>query len=161
VTIQLFRLTAPPEDEIRRFIRKPKDSAFSYPEVGASATAVPTGYDVDHNRIQLGSGEVTWRRAMDAIRAWSRLRGGIEGWHRKRRIAFGDWFAPPGRNLERRLESAGLESPVPHPDRRAALDNLTRKNDTGLKIMSDLTPGCSATDDINHELEANGCAGTK
>jgi uncharacterized protein (UPF0548 family) len=70
VTIRLFRLTAPSEDEIRLFIRKLKDSAFSYPEVGASATAVPTGYNVDHNRVQLGRGEVTWRRAIDAIRAW-------------------------------------------------------------------------------------------
>ncbi|HTF42649.1 MAG TPA: DUF1990 domain-containing protein [Terriglobales bacterium] len=68
--IQLFRLTAPSEDEIRGFIRKQKDSGFSYPEVGASALAVPTGYNVDHNRIQLGSGEVTWGRAVDAIRAW-------------------------------------------------------------------------------------------
>jgi len=66
--IQLFRLTAPSEDEIRGFIRKQKDSGFSYPEVGASALAVPT--NVDHNRIQLGSGEVTWGRAVDAIRAW-------------------------------------------------------------------------------------------
>jgi hypothetical protein len=51
VTIQLFRLTAPSEDDIRRFLRALKDSAFSYPEVGASATAVPTGYNVDHNRV--------------------------------------------------------------------------------------------------------------
>lgn len=66
----MFSLTAPSEDEIRRFISKQRDSGFSYPEVGASATAVPTGYNVDHNRIQLGSGEVTWQRAAEAIRKW-------------------------------------------------------------------------------------------
>lgn len=66
----MFSLTAPSEDEIRRFISKQSDSGFSYPEVGASATAVPTGYNVDHNRIQLGSGEVTWQRAAEAIRKW-------------------------------------------------------------------------------------------
>jgi uncharacterized protein (UPF0548 family) len=66
----VFSLTAPSEDEIRRFISKQRDSGFSYPEVGASATAVPTGYNVDHNRIQLGSGEVTWQRAAEAIRKW-------------------------------------------------------------------------------------------
>ena len=64
------RLTAPSEDEIRRFISKQSDSGFSYPEVGASATAVPTGYNVDRNRIQLGSGEGTWQRAAEAIRKW-------------------------------------------------------------------------------------------
>jgi uncharacterized protein (UPF0548 family) len=67
--VTLFRLTAPTEDEIRRFISKHKDSGFSYPEVGASATTAPLGYNVEHNRIQLGRGQVTWQRAVEAIRA--------------------------------------------------------------------------------------------
>ena len=66
----MFSLTAPSEDEIQRFISNQSDSGFSYAEVGASATAVPTGYNVDHNRIQLGSGEGTWQRAAEAIRKW-------------------------------------------------------------------------------------------
>jgi uncharacterized protein (UPF0548 family) len=66
----LFRLTQPSEVEIQRFISKQKDSGFSYPEVGASATRVPTGYSVDHNRVFLGLGEATWQRAADAIRGW-------------------------------------------------------------------------------------------
>jgi hypothetical protein len=68
--VTLFSLTAPSEAEIRRFISKQKDSSFSYPEVGASVTAAPAGYNADHNRIQLGKGEDTWRRATEAIRAW-------------------------------------------------------------------------------------------
>jgi uncharacterized protein (UPF0548 family) len=66
----LFSLTAPSEGEIRRFISKQKGSGFSYPEVGGSAAAVPMGYNVDHNRVQLGIGEATWHRAVEAIRAW-------------------------------------------------------------------------------------------
>jgi len=66
----VFGLTAPSEEEIRRFISRQNDSVFSYSEVGASATAVPTGYNVDDNRIQLGRGEVTWPRAAEAIRSW-------------------------------------------------------------------------------------------
>jgi uncharacterized protein (UPF0548 family) len=66
----VFSLTRPTDDEIRRFISGQKDSCFSYPEVGASATAAPTGYNVDHNRIRLGKGEDTWQRAANAIRAW-------------------------------------------------------------------------------------------
>jgi len=49
---------------------KQRDSGFSYPDVRATATAVPTGYNVDHNRVQLGTGEGTWRRAVEAIRGW-------------------------------------------------------------------------------------------
>ncbi len=66
----MFSLKAPTEDEVRRFISKQKDSGFSYPEVGASATTAPLGYNVDHNRIALGRGEVTWQRAVEAVRAW-------------------------------------------------------------------------------------------
>jgi len=46
---------------------------FSYPEVGASAGDLPNGYHVDENRILLGSGENTWRRAVAAIRGWQML----------------------------------------------------------------------------------------
>ena len=66
----LFRLPAPSEDEIRCFVAKQKDSDFSYPEVGASATTPPLGYNIDHSRIELGKGEDTWQRATEAIRAW-------------------------------------------------------------------------------------------
>ena len=66
----MCRLTAPTEDEVRRFIAKQKDSSFSYPDVGASASAVPAGYSLDHNRVQLGRGENTWQRGLGAIRAW-------------------------------------------------------------------------------------------
>jgi uncharacterized protein (UPF0548 family) len=66
----VFSLTAPTEDEVRRFITQQKDSGFSCPDVRASATAVPAGYNVDHNRVQLGRGENTWQRALGAIRAW-------------------------------------------------------------------------------------------
>jgi len=66
----VFRLTAPSEDEVRRFISEQRLSDFSYPVVGASLTAVPTGYNVDHNRVQLGRGEETWHRAVEAIRSW-------------------------------------------------------------------------------------------
>jgi uncharacterized protein (UPF0548 family) len=68
--VTLFRLTAPTEDELGRFISKQKDSDFSYPEVGASANTAPLGYNIDHNRIRLGRGEVTWQRAVEAIQGW-------------------------------------------------------------------------------------------
>ena len=70
MTLPLFRLTAPSEDEIRRFISKQRDSGFSYTQVGASASTLPAGYNVDHSRVQLGRGEGTWQRATEAIRGW-------------------------------------------------------------------------------------------
>jgi uncharacterized protein (UPF0548 family) len=66
----MFRLTAPSEDEIRRFISAQHKSPYSYPEVGASAAEAPDGYNVDHHRLELGSGERAWRRAIEAVREW-------------------------------------------------------------------------------------------
>jgi uncharacterized protein (UPF0548 family) len=66
----LFRFTPPSEDEARRFLSQQQRSEFSYRCVGATAAVPPPGYDVDHNRIQLGSGEPCWRRAVAAVRGW-------------------------------------------------------------------------------------------
>jgi uncharacterized protein (UPF0548 family) len=66
----MFRLVAPSADEISHFISKQQQACFSYPEVGASAGKIPNRYNVDHNRIKLGTGEETWHRAVKAIRDW-------------------------------------------------------------------------------------------
>jgi uncharacterized protein (UPF0548 family) len=66
----MFYLRAPSEAEVRHFISQQHHSAFSYPEVGASASKVPSQYNLDRNRILLGRGDLTWRRAVEAIRGW-------------------------------------------------------------------------------------------
>ena len=66
----MFRLTAPADEEVRRFIASQKHAELSYPEVCATANTVPAGYNVDHNRIELGRGERVWQRAVAAVRAW-------------------------------------------------------------------------------------------
>jgi uncharacterized protein (UPF0548 family) len=66
----LFSLKSPLEAEIRRFIDEQSGLRFTYPEVGASAGEVPKGYNVDHNRIELGRGEIAWHRAVEAVRVW-------------------------------------------------------------------------------------------
>lgn len=66
----MFRLTAPLDDEVRRFIAIQEHTGLTYLEVGASADTVPDGYYVDHNRIELGRGERVWQRAVAAVRGW-------------------------------------------------------------------------------------------
>ena len=63
----MFRLTPPLDEEVRSFIANQEHAELSYPEVGASADSVPDGYTVDHNRIELGSGERVWQRAVAAV----------------------------------------------------------------------------------------------
>lgn len=67
----VFMLNRPSDEVIRRFLTSQHDSLFSYPNVGISRqSAAPPGFNVDHNRILLGTGEETYQRAIDALRRW-------------------------------------------------------------------------------------------
>lgn len=66
----MFALTKPSAERIRQFINEQRDLPLSYPEVGATNSTLPAGYNIDHNRIQLGHGEQTFQRAVAAVRNW-------------------------------------------------------------------------------------------
>ena len=66
----MFTLQRPDETAIRQFLVNRTTDVFSYPEVGISRTGVPSGYNVDQNRILLGHGEATFESAKAAIRKW-------------------------------------------------------------------------------------------
>ena len=67
----MFLLTKPSGDDIERFLAEEESDIFSYPEIGATLnTAAPSDYNLDHNRIQIGSGDEAFERAKSAIRDW-------------------------------------------------------------------------------------------
>ena len=66
----MFLLRRPSDKIIRQFISSQRDLSFSYPEVGATRTAPPAGYTIDHNHIRLGEGRETFMRASDALSKW-------------------------------------------------------------------------------------------
>ncbi|MGC2528057.1 MAG: DUF1990 domain-containing protein [Candidatus Acidiferrum sp.] len=66
----MFCLSRPLRSSIDEFISAQRDQKFSYAEVGSSRVQAPTGYNVDHNRIKLGQGADTFKRAKRAIRRW-------------------------------------------------------------------------------------------
>ena len=69
----MFLLTKPSAAQVRHLIAAHRDLPFSYPETGATRTTPPPGYDVDHNRVQLGVGELCFKRAVSAIRIWKQF----------------------------------------------------------------------------------------
>ena len=69
----MFRITEPDEREVAAFIANQRDAPFSYSEVGATNTTPPPGYNVDHNRIELGSGQATYERAVAALKRWQQF----------------------------------------------------------------------------------------
>ena len=66
----MFTLQKPSIKEIYHFLARQHDQAFSYPFVGATQGTAPVGYDVDHNRVQLGTGRDTFEHAKAALRRW-------------------------------------------------------------------------------------------
>lgn len=66
----MFLLSKPNDQTIRRFLEDQANDNFSYRETGASRFEKPDGYNIDHNRIQIGSGERDFRKAVEAVRKW-------------------------------------------------------------------------------------------
>ena len=66
----MFFLRQPTPKKISRLIEEHRAGPFSYRELGATRDTPPAGYNVDHNRIVLGHGPETFRRAMTAIDEW-------------------------------------------------------------------------------------------
>jgi uncharacterized protein (UPF0548 family) len=66
----VFLLTRPSERTVRRFLASQRERELSYPNVGASRATPPATFTVDHNRVRLGAGRDTFKRAAAALRRW-------------------------------------------------------------------------------------------
>ena len=69
----MFLLREPSADQIRRFISHQPQLQLSYPEVGASRGTPPGGYTIDHNRIELGTGQEVFECAVAALKNWKQF----------------------------------------------------------------------------------------
>lgn len=85
----MFTLSEPSAEVVKSFIANQSNARFSYAEVGATQSAPPVGYTIDHNRIQLGQGPEVFQRAVDALKHWRQF---DLGWVK---------IAPPGVKLEK------------------------------------------------------------
>jgi len=67
----MFRITEPSAEDVDEFIARQKILPFTYAEVGATNTTPPSsGYNVDHNRILLGTGEAIYKAGVEALKNW-------------------------------------------------------------------------------------------
>ena len=67
---RVFLLTKPAPKRIERFFALQRNRTFSYREVGHTRKGAPPGYQVDHNRVQIGEGRAAFARAVEAMRSW-------------------------------------------------------------------------------------------
>ncbi len=70
----MFTLFEPSENEIENFLAAQRDLPFSYEEVGASQDEIPSGYPINHRRVQIGNGADVFASAKNAIRNWTMYR---------------------------------------------------------------------------------------
>jgi|SRR5581483_4215213 len=66
----MFTFSRPSDDDIGHFITAQRSLSHSYVEVGATKATLPDGYDIDRNRIRLGTGGGVFERAKAAVRRW-------------------------------------------------------------------------------------------
>ncbi len=77
----MLSLRKPSAGTIREFLASQSKRDFTYSEIGATSTMLPTGYLVDHTRIKLGTGEAVYSRARSALEHWVQFRlGWIEAY---------------------------------------------------------------------------------
>ena len=63
-------LRAPSRDVVAEFLAAQENVPVSYADVGASQGASPVGFNLDHNRLQIGRGEGDFATACEALRGW-------------------------------------------------------------------------------------------
>ena len=66
----MFFAREPSNEAVRQFLETQRAEPFSYAEVGASAQTPPSGFFVDHNRVQLGRGVAVYKCAVNALKHW-------------------------------------------------------------------------------------------
>lgn len=66
----MFKIREPSDEDVTRFVASQCDLPFTYAEVGATNATPPAGYNVDHNRIELGRGGATFHGAVEALKKW-------------------------------------------------------------------------------------------
>src|SRR5262245_28461410 len=90
----MFSIRKPSPVAIEEFLALQRDSTFSYPEVGATAGSLPKSYDVDRNRITLGTGFDRFRQAVRNLGEWQMFRlGWVEVWPSNAPITVGQTVA--------------------------------------------------------------------
>lgn len=67
----MFSFERPSPQSIQRFRQTAAQDSFSYSELrGTLREALPSGYNIDHNRVRLGSGKIIFECARSALSAW-------------------------------------------------------------------------------------------
>lgn len=98
--VGILSLRKPSVESIRRFLEAQSKLDFTYAAVGATANALPAGFDVDRTRVELGKGQSVFQAAKAALKRWEQFRlGWAEVWSPDTPIRSGEVVAVLGRAI--------------------------------------------------------------
>ena len=66
----MFLLRRPSDRRVHAVLDRVRALPFTYPEAGGTRAEPPPGYPLNRFRLRLGTGEQSYRRAVDALCAW-------------------------------------------------------------------------------------------
>jgi len=90
----MILIRKPSPNIVRDFLAKQAQLNFSYSFVGQTASTPPAGYNVDHTRVKLGSGEAVFCAANNALQQWVQFRiDGLQLWRPETPIKTGNVVA--------------------------------------------------------------------
>ena len=96
----MWSFQKPTIESIRRFMAEESKLVLTLPRVEATVDTLPTGYVIDHTRIELGKGESVFLTASAALQHWDHLRlGWVEAWSPSTSIQRGDVVAVMARSM--------------------------------------------------------------
>jgi uncharacterized protein (UPF0548 family) len=69
----MITVRRPTLETIKSFLEVQSGLAFTYPSIGSTTSGMPSGYTVDHTRVQLGQGKESFEAARSAIDGWKQF----------------------------------------------------------------------------------------
>jgi len=96
----MWSFRKPTVESIRRFVTDESKQVLAFSSVEATAGTLPTGYVVDHARIELGKGESVFHSASAALQHLDHFRlAWVEAWSPYTTIQPGDVIAVMARSM--------------------------------------------------------------
>lgn len=86
----MLALRRPDDAALARFVAEARESSLTYESSALEDGGVPSGWDLDHHRVELGDGPAAFACAKEALERWAQFElGWVELFPRDARIAVG------------------------------------------------------------------------
>lgn len=94
----MLLIRKPDQDTIRTFLSDQASESFSYLETGSTDRVLPSGYAINHTRVQIGQGEETFLAACSVLQTRQQLQlKWVSSWPKDTPVSSGENVAVIGK----------------------------------------------------------------